>query len=59
MYENNIKLHYIEYVERYINVVWKKKDTIRQIKEEHTDTSIQTNLINEFCRQLRKLKLDI
>lgn len=59
MYENNIKLHYVEYVERYINVVWKKKDTIRQIKEEHSDTTIQTNLINEFCRQLRKIKLDI
>ena len=25
MYENNIKLHYVEYVERYVNVVWKKK----------------------------------
>jgi len=59
MYENNIKMHYVEYVERYINVVWKKKDIIRQIKEEYTDTTIQTNLINEFCRQLRKLKLDI
>jgi hypothetical protein len=59
MYENNIKLHYVEYVERYINVVWKKKDTIRQIKEEHSDTITQTNLINEFCRQLRKIKLDV
>jgi len=59
MYENNIKLHYVEYVERYINVVWKKKDIIRQIKEEHFDTTIQTNLINEFCRQLRKIKLDV
>ena len=59
MYENNIKMHYVEYVERYINVVWKKKDIIRQIKEEHSDTTIQTNLINEFCRQLRKIKLDI
>ena len=25
MYENNIELHYVEYVERYVNVVWKKK----------------------------------
>lgn len=25
MYENNIKLHYVEYIERYVNVVWKKK----------------------------------
>ena len=24
MYENNIKLHYVEYVERYVNLVWKK-----------------------------------
>jgi len=23
MYGNNIKLHYVEYVERYVNVVWK------------------------------------
>ena len=59
MYENNIKLHYVEYVERYINVVWKKKDMIRQIKEEHIDKGIQTSLINEFCRQLRKIKLDV
>ena len=40
MYENNIKLHYVEYVERYINVVWKKKDTIRQIKEEYNNCYI-------------------
>jgi transposase len=59
MYENNIKLHYVEYVERYINVVWKKKDMIRKIKEEHIDKGIQTSLINEFCRQLRKIKLDV
>ena len=24
MYENNIKLCYVEYLERYVNVVWKK-----------------------------------
>merc|ERR1711991_1184058 len=24
MYENKIKLHYVDYVERYVNVVWKK-----------------------------------
>jgi hypothetical protein len=28
MYENNIKLHYVEYIERYVNIVWKKKETI-------------------------------
>lgn len=25
MYENNIKCHYVDYVERYVNVIWKKK----------------------------------
>jgi hypothetical protein len=25
MYENNVQLHYVDYVERYVNVVWKKK----------------------------------
>jgi len=51
MYENNIKLHYVEYIERYINIIWKKKETITKIKEKE--------LVNEFCRQLRKIKNDI
>jgi hypothetical protein len=25
MYENNIKQHFIEYIERFVNVVWRKK----------------------------------
>ena len=59
MYENNIKLHYVEYIERYVNIVWKKKDTITKIKEENKDEEKQKELINEFCRQLRKIKIDI
>jgi hypothetical protein len=59
MYENNIKLHYVEYVERYVNIVWKKKDTITKIKEENKDEEKQKELVNEFCRQLRKIKNDI
>ena len=37
MYENNIKLQYVEYIERFINIVWKKKETITKIKEENID----------------------
>ena len=37
MYENNIKLQYVEYIERFINIVWKKKETITNIKEENID----------------------
>ena len=59
MYENNIKLHYVEYVERYINVIWKKKETVSKIKEENKDEEKQKELVNEFCRQLRKIKTDI
>ncbi len=33
MYENNIKLHYVEYIKRYVNIIWKKKETINKIKE--------------------------
>ena len=25
MYENNIKEHFIEYLERYVNIMWKNK----------------------------------
>ena len=33
MYENNIKLHYVIYVERYVNVVWKKKFIVNKIRK--------------------------
>ena len=59
MYENNIKLHYVEYIERYVNIIWKKKDTITKIKEENKDEEKQKELVNEFCRQLIKIKTDI
>jgi transposase len=59
MYENNIKLHYVEYIERYVNIVWKKKETILKIKEENKKEDKQKELVNEFCRQLRKIKTDI
>jgi transposase len=59
MYENNIKLDYVEYIERFVNIVWKKKETITKIKEENKEEVKQKELVNEFCRQLRKIKNDI
>jgi hypothetical protein len=59
MYENNIKLHYVEYIERFVNIVWKKKETIIKIKEENKDEEKQKELVNKFCGQLRKIKNDI
>jgi len=37
MYENNIKLYYVEYIERFVNIIWKKKETIVKIKEENKE----------------------
>lgn len=59
MYENNIKLHYVEYIERFVNIIWKKKDIIIKIKEENKEEEKQKELVNEFCIQLRKIKTDI
>jgi transposase len=59
MYENNTKLHYVEYIERFVNIIWKKKETIVKIKEENKEEENQKELVNEFCRQLRKIKTDI
>ena len=59
MYENNIKSHYVEYIERYVNIILKKKETINKIKEENKDEEKQKELINELCKELRKIKNDI
>ena len=59
MYENNIKQHYIEYIERYVNVIWKKKETIEKIRNENQDKKVKKELINKFCSQLRRIKKDL
>ena len=59
MYENNIKLHYVEYIERFVNIIWKKKETIVKIKEENKEEEKQEELVNKFCRQLRKIKIKL
>jgi hypothetical protein len=59
IYENNIKLHYIEYVERYVNVVWKKKFIIEKIRKMKITPKEKETRINKLCNQLRKIKCDI
>ena len=59
MYENNVKQHYIEYVERYVNVVWQKKFMIEKIRKvKKTKKDVETT-IRELCTQLRKIKNDL
>ena len=59
MYENNIKLHYVEYIERYVNVVWKKKFMIERIRKMKITQKEKENRVNKLCNQLRKIKCDI
>ena len=59
MYENNIKLHYVEYVERYVNVVWKKKFIVSKIRKLNITQKAREQRVNNLCNQLRKIKTDL
>jgi len=59
MYENNIKLHYVEYVERYVNVIWKKKFIMNKIKKLNITQKAKEQRVNNLCNQLRKIKTDL
>ena len=59
MYENNIKQHYIEYIERYVNVAWKKKFIIDKIRKLNITRKEKDDRINKLCSELRKIKNDI
>jgi hypothetical protein len=59
MYENNIKFHYVEYVERYVNVVWKKKFIVNKIRKMNITQKEKEQRVNNLCSQLRKIKTDL
>jgi hypothetical protein len=59
MYENNIKLHYVEYIERYVNVVWKKKFIMNKIRKLNITQKAKEQRVNNLCNQLRKIKNDL
>jgi hypothetical protein len=59
MYENNIQLHYVEYVERYVNVVWKKKLIIEKIRKLGKTKMDRDARIRTLCADLRKIKNDL
>ena len=60
VYETNIKSHFVEYVERYVNVMWKKQFLTQKIKSKTTLTKKEkeTNL-RKLGNELRKIKNDI
>jgi len=59
MYENNIELHYVEYVERYVNVVWKKKFITEKIRKLCKTKKERETRIRTLCNELRKIKNDL
>ena len=59
MYENNIQLHYVEYVERFVNVVWKKKMITEKIRKIYKTKKERENRIRTLCSELRKIKNDL
>lgn len=59
MYENNIKQHYIDYVERYVNVVWKKKFMTNQIRKVKKTKKDREACVRNLNTQLRKIKNDL
>ena len=59
MYENNIQLHYVEYVERFVNVVWKKKMIVDKIRKLGKTQKEREMRVRNLCSELRKIKKDL
>ena len=59
MYENNIQLHYVDYVERFVNVVWKKKIITEKIRKLCKTKTERETRIRSLCSELRKIKNDL
>ena len=59
MYENNIQLHYVDYVERFVNVVWKKKMVVEKIRKIFPTKKEKETRIRHLEKELRKIKNDL
>ncbi len=59
MYENNIKVHFIEYIERFVNVFWRKKEMVKLIKQKFKTPKRRSEAVNNLCNRLRRIKYDL
>jgi hypothetical protein len=62
MYENNIQLHYVDYVERYVNVVWKQKyltDKIRKLGKNKAEREQRIRKLNKTMRSIKEDLLNV
>ena len=56
MYETNIKQHFVEYVERFVNVSWEKKALVALIKKQPKTTARRQAATSSLCTQLRRIQ---
>jgi len=59
MYENNIQLHYVDYVERYVNVVWKQKYLTEKIRKLGKNKAEREQRIRKLYKTMRNIKDDL
>jgi hypothetical protein len=59
MYKNNIQLHYVDYVERYVNVIWKRKFLTDKIRKMGKTKPERESRIRNLNNELRKIKNDL
>jgi hypothetical protein len=62
MYENNIQLHYVDYVERYVNVVWKQKyltDKIRKLGKTKVEREQRIRKLHKTMRSIKEDLLNV
>jgi hypothetical protein len=59
MYENNIQFHYVDYVERYVNVVWKQKYLTEKIRKLGKTKAEREQRIRKLNKTLRGIKEDL
>ena len=55
---NNIKQHFVEYLERYVNFSFGKDYMMDYYKHHYIDPEERKKVISEFCSRLRKIKND-
>lgn len=58
-YENNIKQHYIQYVQRYVNVMLLKDYIIEKIRNHNLTKKRKQEKIKKLLKTLRQIKNDI
>ena len=59
-FETNIKVHFVDYVVRSVNVVWRKKERVEEIKARPHLSALEKNgEISRLIATLNKIKGDI